>query len=663
MIPQSSAFEGGFYGGDIENQRMKLGGYLGSSTSSSFPSSASNAPFSSRVGIGMGLGLGPKFTLDQDQHARYTEAMKGQHGHGQNGQKQNYGGSVKSKSGSRLKNSIPEPTYIPINQLMVRDILTFIRNNGIVNACVSVIPQRLLNKDFVWLGRLGNVNEAVKKALNINWKIVARAAFRSAIDIGVIMVKTRPHDILSEIPVILSYAIHTPEFYITKDDEFKWRVKDANGDVVEDADVIEVYRPYTTGHLASPMAMLLAEIYQHRFLQETFAYSIYNRARPPIILEQEQPRAIAGMNGRSGNSDANINTMGKTLATGVLGQRNVQSMGSNGSVLDSVFRITQAVNSMSNVPTSQEGGASKLRDLINAPYRSHTVEMDDDMKRTVFKTMNDYRWVQPTFSQSPEYLPQLLENFEKMCARVMHVPREVWADQYTRFKTSETLASGTLQDCLEFWAGVIEDLFNPLVYRIYGMQEMFFALLFDEEAEQNKPKFSKQKEARLREERAQQIELFFESYAPEDPDNDQDEEESNTPPPLPKEHPGVKHVYSANVDKNKVKKRKRSKSSTDSSKSSNPSKRAKTTRHEQKQKQPPTRGSKTKSSSESESESGSDVLSERELTLGVRLGWRVHIQEQEEMKQRLSMMDALSSKKEANSQLIQVISSLQMQFK
>lgn len=696
MIPQpiGSSFTGGSYGGDIESQRVKMAGFAGSVTSSSFPTTAANAAnLSSRVQIGIGLGLGNKFTRDladprdklhHEGRVRYNEAT---------GQ---------------------EPNYTPINQLMVRDILTFLKNNALVNACVSIIPQRLLNKDFIWLGRLGKVNAAVKKALNNNWKIFCRDAFRSAVDIGLIMVKTRQHPILSEIPVVLSYVLHTPQFYITEDDEFKWRVvRNSDQAVIEDADVIEISRPFPTGHLASAMAMLLPEIYKSRFLEETFAYSIYHRARPPIVLQHERPRPVTQNESRAGQGP-NTNSFGKTVTDGVFGQRPPPASFES----ESISRTVKAIHSQGNLPNSQEIGKQRLNEIINAPFRSHSIEMDDELKRTVIKLMNDFHWVQPSFPEVPAYLPQLLESFEKMCARVMHVPREVWADQYTKFKTSETLAHEVLSDTLFFWADVLENLCNPLIYKIYGMEEAFYALLFDEESQLQKPKFSKKKTERLRQEREIQIETFFQNYAHEEDESDTEENESinkrvsvavHTPEASITIGPHLGTSSSSSSSNSSSKKRKRTNSDEDSdTESSNKnkssgksesgrekklktkansrtetetettlakekkanSKKAKAKANSKKEREKETSNSKTRKEKEKTKKEKSrqklddrgGILSQKELTLGLKLGWRHAIEQQELLKQRLSYSTVSDMKSKGNEQLINVITSLQTQI-
>jgi len=222
MIPNSvsSGFAGGFYGGDIAGQSLRSQALAGSSSSYSIKTTAANTPYSASFSAGFNTGA-------------FTQAAMGlrQQAHGQPGMPG--GADAGGVHG-------PQPQYITINQMMVRDIIMFLKNNAVVNACVSVIPQRLLSKDFIWMGRLAHVNPAVKKALNISWKQAGRDAFRSAVDIGLIMIKTREHDVLNEVPVVFNYALHTPQFIITENDEHKYRViRNDTQQVVEDVDVNE----------------------------------------------------------------------------------------------------------------------------------------------------------------------------------------------------------------------------------------------------------------------------------------------------------------------------------------------------------------------------------------------------------------------------------------
>lgn len=658
----SSAFQkGGLYGGDILSQQLRN----------------QTEPNASRIMAGQmpeSAGYSAMFSTGSFQKSM---GFGGAGGAG--------GGGPQSNPFHSLRRPDPnEPEWININQMMVRDIITFLKNNATVHACVSVIPQRLLNKGFVWLGKLQQLNPAVKKAMNTIYKTCAEAAFYSAIEIGLIMIKTRPHDVLSEIPVVLNYQLHTPQFYITENDEYKWRViRNSDGAVVEDVIVIEVYRPYPTGHLSSPMAMLLTEIYQDRFLRETFSFSTWHRAHPTIVLEHRRPNRSAdgpGSSSRRYGAEPHHNVptdlKERLKQKGVLG-----STSSTPSIEEITMfqRVTRGMNT-GNAPVTQEIAQAKLRDILDGPFRSHSVETDEDMRRTIFKTYNDFSYTQPTLPEVPPHFPELLELFEKICARIFHVPREVWADQHTRFKTSETLAHDVLQDTLDRWADVLENLFGPLLYKIYGV-EAFFTTLFDQEQTIHSTHLTPKKAEKLRLQKEEQVQTFFNRFLIDDPSS-----RGPSNPPVTVDHP----IRLPDKSKKKKKKPQKTTQPTTTTPSDQDSHSSSTTASTL----PATTTSASVSGSASASTSTSMSLSslpvsetisssEKKKTkrkgkpqgskmhvefqdydnmLGVKLGWRHKIEQEEEMKQRLSFMTATASKKQGGEDLLQALLSMQQQI-
>ena len=358
------------------------------------------------------------------------------------------------------------PTWISLNPNMIKDIVMYLSNHPVVNACVGAIFKPLFQMGLRTKHRQRHILPIYRRILEREWLSPAKEATRSVMDIGVYAVRISPHQDIVGLPNVLSYVLHTFQFYITDYDRYIWRViRNSDGKELKDVFVREVFRPTPTGHLTSPMSQLLGDIYREKFLFDTFAFAVWHRAHPLVVLEKQQPRNVLSLEERmtAAQRTADQPNPQGVLAASMNSARNWDEFQRQ--------QMVQGINKEGALLNPEQTKA-RIQQTQAMATRSHVIEYEPQLNRTILKTMNDHIYKQPTLPESPAHLMEMLQNIESIAAKVFQVPRDRFGEQYTRYKSNENIVNDIFETTIHFWANIIDGDFLPLFcYEIYGGEE------------------------------------------------------------------------------------------------------------------------------------------------------------------------------------------------